>query len=60
MGPKKHWRGEVLGTSLDESLEALAQKLARELAWRRTALIALFNIVVALGVGGLVSRLWGG
>lgn len=34
--------------------------LGRELAWRRTALIALFNIVVALGVGGLVSWLWGG
>ncbi len=34
--------------------------LARELAWRRTLLIALFNIVVALGVGGLVSRLWVG
>jgi len=34
--------------------------LARELAWRRTLLIALFNIVVALGVGGLVSRLWNG
>ena len=23
MGPKKHWRGEVLEKSLDESLEAL-------------------------------------
>ena len=34
--------------------------LARELAWRRTILIALFNIVIALGVGGLVGRLWGG